>query len=130
MAELTEKINREIAVYIDRKGNITDISIGNSSTVSLPFVEGRRNSSRLSGIRCVHTHPNGSGMVSVVDLSSMINLRLDAMIAIGVRNARVDEIYVALPDKDDNGDFKKSRIFGPLLKKMIKLISSWTIYFK
>ncbi|NLP12975.1 MAG: GTPase HflX [Clostridium sp.] len=121
MAELTEKINREIAVYIDRKGNITDISIGNSSTVSLPFVEGRRNSSRLSGIRCVHTHPNGSGMVSVVDLSSMINLRLDAMIAIGVRNARVDEIYVALPDKDDNGDFKKSRIFGPFTKEDDKI---------
>ena len=42
MAVLTEKINREIAVYIDRKGNITDISVGDSSTVSLPFVEGKR----------------------------------------------------------------------------------------
>ena len=76
MAELTEKINREIAVYIDRKGNITDISIGDSSTVSLPLVEGRRSFNRLSGIRCVHTHPSGGGMVSAVDLSSMLNLRL------------------------------------------------------
>lgn len=113
MAELTEKINREIAVYIDRKGNITDISIGDSSTVSLPSFEGRRNLSRLSGIRCVHTHPSGGGMVSVVDLSSMKNLRLDAMIAIGVKNGRVGEIYVAIPKRDDSGEFKKSRIFGP-----------------
>jgi GTP-binding protein HflX len=113
MAELTEKINREIAVYIDRKGNITDISIGDSSTVSLPLVEGRRSFNRLSGIRCVHTHPSGGGMVSAVDLSSMLNLRLDAMIAIGVKEGRAYEIYAALPQRDDSGEFKKSKIFGP-----------------
>lgn len=113
MAELTGKINREIAVYIDRKGNITDISIGDSSTVSLPFIEGKRSLKRLSGIRCVHTHPSGGGMVSVVDISSMIDLRLDAMIAIGVKNGEVDEIYAALPQRDDSGEFKKSKIFGP-----------------
>lgn len=105
MAELTGKINREIAVYIDRKGNITDISIGDSSTVSLPFIEGKRSLKRLSGIRCVHTHPSGGGMVSVVDISSMIDLRLDAMIAIGVKNGEVDEIYAALPQRDDSGEF-------------------------
>lgn len=121
MAELTEKINREIAVYIDRKGNITDISIGDSSTVSLPFVEGRRNVSRLSGIRCVHTHPSGGGMVSVIDLRSMISLRLDAMIAIGVKNGRADEIYVAIPKRDDSGEFEKSRIFGPFSKDDSKI---------
>lgn len=113
MAELTGKINREIAVYIDRKGNITDISIGDSSTVSLPFIEGKRSLKRLSSIRCVHTHPSGGGMVSVVDISSMIDLRLDAMIAIGVKNGEVDEIYAALPQRDDSGEFKKSKIFGP-----------------
>jgi len=116
MAVLTEKINREIAVYIDRKGNITDISVGDSSTVSLPFVEGKRSLKRLSGIRCVHTHPSGGGMVSAVDISSMIDLRLDAMIAIGVRDGEADEIYAALPQRDENGEFRESQIFGPFRK--------------
>ncbi|GAE90940.1 GTP-binding protein HflX [Acetivibrio straminisolvens JCM 21531] len=57
MAELTGKINREIAVYINRKGNVIDVSVGDSSTVSLPEVEGRRDSTHLLGIRCIHTHP-------------------------------------------------------------------------
>jgi len=49
MAELTGKINREIAVYINRKGNIIDVSVGDSSTVSLPEVEGRKDLARLVG---------------------------------------------------------------------------------
>ena len=41
MAELTGKINREISVYINRKGNVIDVSVGDSNTVELPKVEGR-----------------------------------------------------------------------------------------
>ena len=58
LAVISCNINREIAVYINRKGAVLDISIGDSSTVTLSQVEGRRNKMRLSGVRCIHTHPN------------------------------------------------------------------------
>ena len=35
-------INREIAVYIDRKGRIIDVSVGDFRTVDFTEVEGRR----------------------------------------------------------------------------------------
>ncbi len=111
LASLTGTINREIAVYIDRKGRIVDVSVGDNSTVSLPEVEGRRGNSRLSGIRCIHTHPNGEGMLSAVDINSMQNLRLDAMAAIGVNEGKLSSIYAALP-LPQNGEVL-TEIYGP-----------------
>jgi len=107
MAELTGKINREIAVYINRKGNIIDVSVGDSSTVSLPEVEGRKDLARLVGVRCIHTHPNGEGMVSLVDLNSLVKMRLDAMVAVGVKDGRITEIYAALPVRMKTGIWAK-----------------------
>jgi len=109
----TSKINREIAVYINRKGTVTDISIGDSSTVSLPEVDGRRSKMRLSGIRCIHTHPNGTGQLSSVDISSLINLRLDAMIALGVKDGEFVEAYVSIPSRGETGEFDSADIYGP-----------------
>ncbi|MDP4181220.1 MAG: GTPase HflX [Bacillota bacterium] len=113
LTELTYRINREIAVYLDRKGSVIDISVGDSSTVSLPEFEGRKSKMRLSGIRCIHTHPNGTGMLSSVDLSSLLNLRLDAMIALGVMDGKFIEAYVSIPARDEAGEFNLSEVFGP-----------------
>ena len=38
ISEISNKINREINIAIDRSGNIIDISIGDSSTVNLPVI--------------------------------------------------------------------------------------------
>ena len=111
LAVITGRINREIAVYINRKGTITDICLGDSGTVTLSEVEGRRGSVRLSGIRCVHTHPNGEGMLSAVDMNTTVNLNLDAMIALGVRDGLIVEAYAALPSGEGNGS--QPEIFGP-----------------
>lgn len=110
LASITGRINREIAVYINRRGSITDICLGDSATVTLSEVEGRRGGSRLSGIRCVHTHPNGEGMLSAVDLNSLANLKLDAMTAVGVRDGGAVEVFTALPPAEGSGG---PEIFGP-----------------
>lgn len=110
LASISGRINREIAVYINRKGVITDICLGDSATVTLSEVEGRRGGGRLSGIRCVHTHPNGEGMLSAVDLNSLASLRLDAMTAVGVRDGQVVEAYTALLPEAGRGG---PEIFGP-----------------
>jgi len=127
MAELTGKINREIAVYINRKGNIIEVSVGDSSTVSLPEVEGRKDLARLVGVRCIHTHPNGEGMVSLVDLNSLVKMRLDAMVAVGVKDGRITEIYAALPVRDENGNLGKTTVYGPFGKDDKRMNRLWDI---
>lgn len=96
LADVTSQINREIAIYVDRKGRISDVAIGDSKTVTLGEVEGKRSGRRLSGIRCIHTHPEDVGMLSAVDVSSLKQLRLDAMIAVGVRQGQPQELYVGI----------------------------------
>lgn len=130
MAELTGKINREIAVYINRKGNVVDVSVGDSSTVSLPEVEGRRDSTHLLGIRCIHTHPNGEGMVSLVDINSLEKLRLDAMVAIGAKHGQITEVYAALPVRDEKGDLGKSVVYGPFGADDRRINCLWDIIFE
>lgn len=58
LCKLTEQLNREISVGISRKGGIIAVSVGDSTTVEMPEVEIKAN--KLSGIRIVHTHPNGN----------------------------------------------------------------------
>ena len=84
MASLSARINREIAVYIARSGRVMDVTIGTVDNVELADVRLRRNEARLSGVRCIHTHPGGSAELSDVDLSALKTLMLDAMCAIGV----------------------------------------------
>lgn len=125
LAATSCNINREIAVYINRKGAILDISIGDSGTVTLSQVEGRRDKTRLSGIRCIHTHPNGDSTLSAVDIHSLLVLNLDAMVAVGVREGKITGITAALPkgggDKAQGGTSEgagvsageNADIFGP-----------------
>ncbi|SMC62449.1 GTPase HflX [Sporomusa malonica] len=86
MATITEQVNREIAVYINRRGSVIRVAVGDTKTVSLPETDGRRALNRLSGIRCIHTHPGGDSRLSNVDLASLKEMRFDIMTAIGVRD--------------------------------------------
>ena len=54
LSRLTFDINREISIYIGRRGDILDVSIGDVGQVSLPYMRMRRSQSRLNGIRCIH----------------------------------------------------------------------------
>ena len=71
LCAFTGRINREISVYISRAGLIKDVSIGDDRTVSMPEMRLVRNIDRLCGVRCIHTHPNGSGYLSDVDLGTL-----------------------------------------------------------
>jgi GTPase len=113
LGEFTGRINREIAVYINRKGKILNIILGDISTVSLPELDGRKSENRLSGIRCIHTHPNGTGILSALDISSLLSLKLDAMTALGVKEGQVVEAYTALPVADEKGEIHKAQVYGP-----------------
>ena len=94
IAEVSNKINREINIAMDRSGNVIDISIGDSSTVSLPVVPVYDR--RLSGVRIVHTHPGGNPHLSSVDISALIKLKLDCIVSIGVSDEGVTGYEVAV----------------------------------
>jgi GTP-binding protein HflX len=109
LAEVTSATNREVAVYIDRKGNVQDVRVGDSKTVSLSAAEGRRKETGTTGVRCIHTHPGGSTALSELDISTLKQLRLDMMVAIGTVNGKVTGVSTAILDSD----LDKAEIFGP-----------------
>lgn len=87
MAAISRRINREIAVYLDRRGQITAIAIGSNGDVSLPELrQSRRSATPLAGLHCVHTHPQGSGVLSDADLSALTASGLDCIVALGIDN--------------------------------------------
>ena len=91
----TEALNRELMVYLTRDGQVLEISVGSAASVSLPERSLRRNLERLSGIRCIHTHPGGDSRLSDVDEQALRLLRFDAMCAVGVREGRATGITAA-----------------------------------
>ncbi len=86
LAKASCAMNREIALYITRDGEIVDVSVGTDRDVELRDYRLRRNPDRLSGVRCLHTHPNGDGHLSDVDLSALRAFRYDGMTALGVKD--------------------------------------------
>ncbi len=116
LADITDFINREISVYITRSGQIVKVVVGSNETVELPAVEGRRGSSRLSGLRCVHTHPNGAPALSGVDISALKSNRFDCMVAIGVTSPYYAESTLGfgmIVGIDENEQFIVEN-YGPL----------------
>ena len=83
LARFSNALNREIAIYITRDGEVVDVSVGTDRDVELRDYRLRRNAQRLSCVRCVHTHPNGDGRLSDVDLSALRSFRYDAMVSVG-----------------------------------------------
>ena len=77
-------LNREIAVYISRDGDVLDVTVGVIDSVPLLDLRLRRNAKRLSFVRCIHTHPGGSAALSDVDIAALRSLMLDCMCAVGV----------------------------------------------
>jgi len=95
LVKYTDQINREMLVYLGRDGSVLEIAIGSIGSIALPELHLRRNLDRLSGFRCVHTHPGGDARLSSVDLQALRLLRFDSMCAVGVQDGRCTGISAA-----------------------------------
>lgn len=115
LADITEYINREISVYITRSGQIIEIAVGDNATVELPSFSGRRGAGRLSGIRCIHTHPGGNPYLSGVDISALKNNKYDAMVGIGVVSPDFtkSELTFGLITGIDSNENYTAECYGP-----------------
>lgn len=79
-------------MFVARNGQVVAVGVGDSGTVSLEDFSLKRSDKRFQGVRCVHTHPKGSGKLSDMDTSALTSMRLDAMIAVGVLHGRVNDV--------------------------------------
>lgn len=116
MARITSLIHREINVFLDRKGNVLSVVVGDSHTVTLPDLPGRRGSGRLSGIRCLHTHPGGNPQLSGVDISALRHNKYDVMAAIGVKEEAPETSvlnFAVLTGRNSDGQYAVQE-FGSL----------------
>ena len=100
LREVTLELEREISVAIDRKGSVVSVAIGDSSTVEVPIIDTREG--RLSQVRVIHTHPNGNPKLSALDISALLKLKLDCIVAIGVSQDKPLVYNIGFCDVKDN----------------------------
>ena len=118
LRELTEAINREISLYIDRKGQVTAVAVGSDCHVELPSTDSRRSQNRLCGVSCIHTHPSGAPRLSGVDLSALRDLRFDAMAAMAWETPQSEPLLSFGMITDLDGDQQPVlQEFGPFKAK-------------
>jgi len=132
LLELTTQIKREIVVYINRRGKIVQVALGDIQTVKLPEIEGRKSAQRLNGIRCIHTHPTGESTLSAPDLSALRRMRFDMMIAVAVSDDRNEKEPIAsiafLTGEYDENDNLLVQEFGPtIIPEITKINLSYLI---
>jgi len=118
LAAFTGATGREAMVYLDRSGRVESVAVGEQDRVSLPNLRKRRSEDRLSGLRCIHTHPGGNSTLSKVDIESLKYLRLDAIAAIGVAEGKPVAMQVAILDTPEDETASLDRelsfnLFGP-----------------
>jgi len=121
ICDASEETGKEIAVYIDRKGTVLDVSIGDENTVTLKDFNNRRSEESLSGVRCIHTHPNGAGSLSDVDISALKRMRLDIMAAIGVANGVMTSGSIAFLAADSEKQLQAAAMGPYKLERLLKV---------
>ena len=129
LVRYTDLLNREMLVYLGRDGTVLEIAVGSIGSIALPELHLRRNLDRLSGFRCIHTHPGGDARLSDVDLQALRLLRFDSMCAVGVGEGRCTGISAAFLGEMEydnlsvvvKGPVKPGRIPQQLWMKEIEL---------
>lgn len=85
LAEISYEVNKEIALVINRRGQIIQVFVGDFDSIQLEKVKNiREGKARLCGLRCIHTHPKGTSVLSKTDLTALSEHRYDAISCIGV----------------------------------------------
>ena len=94
ISRLSSIIEREISVAIDRRGKVVSVTVGDSTSVEIGMIDIKEK--RLSGVRLIHTHPNGFSNLSALDISALLKLKLDAIVAIGVYNGNITDYSLGI----------------------------------
>lgn len=110
LCEVTNQIGREVSAAIDRKGRVISVAVGDSTTVEMPLIDIKER--KLSGVRIIHTHPNGLSTLSALDLSALIKLKLDCIVALSERDGKCAEASLGFCSVENDGLVPET--IGPL----------------
>jgi GTP-binding protein HflX len=110
MTELSREINRQLALLIDRGGNIRYVVAGGPFGIYIPDLSDFRlgGGPRLRGLRCVHTHLRGEPLTHE-DLTDLALLRLDLMAALEVLDSGLPgDVFLAnlIPLSEKGGNWR------------------------
>ena len=94
ISRVSSFIEREVSVGINRKGNVTSVAIGDSTSVEVPIIDIEEK--RLSGIRVIHTHPNGYCNLSALDLTALLKLKLDAIVSVAIVDGKIIDFSLGM----------------------------------
>ena len=84
LCDLSRRIKRQIGVLVSRRGEIVRVIVGDHRQIVIPALDGiRSTSTRLKGLRLIHTHLGGEELTED-DLTDLALLRLDMVSAIEV----------------------------------------------
>jgi GTP-binding protein HflX len=92
MAAMSFHLQKEIALYINRRGTVETVVVGNKRDAIVPpdLNESGGN------LRCIHTHPNGGSQLSDLDLSVLLKFDLGLIAAIGLdTEGKINGISIA-----------------------------------
>jgi len=101
LMEISKKINKELAVYINRNGTIKLVSAGTKYNAPLPFLTERRSENSLAKLGCIHTHPGESSLLSSDDYSLLTNFKLDYICAIAKENSILKASLAIIEDPEN-----------------------------
>jgi GTP-binding protein HflX len=96
LCELSRDIQRQIGVFVTRRGDIEHVFVGDASRLELPEIGRlRAGRGRFRGLRLVHTHLRNEALTRD-DLVDLALLRLDLVAAIGMHpDGRPADLHVA-----------------------------------
>ncbi|QRN85956.1 GTPase HflX [Clostridia bacterium] len=97
MVAMSYRLQKEIAIYINRRGMVLTVVMGNKrDAIVPPDLE-----SSAGDLRCIHTHPNASSQLSELDLSVLEKFDLGLISAIGLNDkGEITGISIAYQSED------------------------------
>lgn len=120
LLEISQRIGKELAVYINRKGTIQLVSAGTKYNAPLPFLTERRSEKSLSKMGCIHTHPGESSLLSDEDYSLLQNFKLDYVCALAGKISSL-EASVAFLENPEEADSSFIEFFELGEKELLDL---------
>ncbi len=111
IVQLSHLIGRQVGLLINRSGRVTHVIVGDSHGLFIPALDeyplGRR---PLRGLRLIHTHLYNEPLTRD-DLTDLSLLRLDMVVAVGLKEGQPLNVYIAhlLPE----GNNKRVEVLPP-----------------
>ncbi|MCK5506004.1 MAG: GTPase HflX, partial [Thermodesulfovibrionia bacterium] len=112
MAECSNSVGRQVGVLADRDGNISHVIVGDAKGIFIPELTNHPLGRKiLRGLRLIHTHLK-SEKLTRDDITDLSLLRFDALIVVGLKDGRPDNVSMAHLSSSD--EEKPYEVTGPV----------------